>query len=156
MARNISRFEAELAKHEEPDWLAVIKELVSKTILKKRGNMVHPEDRRSKTTLREWKDLVRSCYNSYYPKDSRKIWCPTMQRYFYTGPYVKYSKTAHIVPHSFGYKNMGHTFGEPERGMELMWSSGKRIPKFSFLESSFDEGRWTMTGHPQDGGRPIE
>jgi hypothetical protein len=152
IARNIGKLQSELENHKEPDWPSVIMDLVSKTFLKDRQNKVHPEDRRSKTVHGEWKNLIRIFYNAYNPKDNTEIWCPITQRY--SGADLE-MKTAHIVPHSFGYKNIGHTFGEPEKGMELMWSSGNGLPMFASLEVIFDEGKWTMVGHPQE-GQPIE
>jgi len=152
IARNIGKLQSELENHKEPDWPSVIMDLLSKTFLKDRQNKVHPEDRRSKTAHGEWKELVRSFYNAYNLKGGTKIWCPIMQCYS-EGDLLM--KTAHIVPHSFGYRNIGHTFGEPEKGMELMWSSSNGLPMFGTLEVIFDEGKWTMVGHPQE-GRPIE
>jgi hypothetical protein len=151
IARNIGKFQSQLENHKEPDWPSVIMNLVSKTFLKDRHNKVDPEDRRSETEHGEWKELICSFYNAYNPKDSTKIWCPITQRY--SKDIVM--KTAHIVPHSFGYKNIGHTFGEPWNGMGLMWSYSNGLPMLGSLEAIFDEGRWTMIGHPQE-GRPIE
>jgi hypothetical protein len=64
IARNIGNIQSELENHKELDWPSVIMDLLSKTFLKDRQNKVYPEDRRSKTVHGEWKDLIRSFYQT--------------------------------------------------------------------------------------------
>jgi hypothetical protein len=153
LARNIRNFQSELEDHKEPDWPEVIMHLMSKVLLDDRMKKVHPEDRRDDITHRAWKKLVRDFYNCYCPDNRRKVWCAITQRYNSSSTQMK---TAHIVPHHFGYANMGYAFGEPGNGMSLMWSCGNGLPMLGSLEILFDQGKWTLLGHHQSGGKPIE
>jgi hypothetical protein len=56
-------------------------------------------------------------------------------------------KTANVIPYSFGYKDIDHTFRELEKGMELMWSSSNGLPMFGSFKVIFNEAKWTIVGH---------
>lgn len=50
-------------------------------------------------------------------------------------------RAAHLVPHHFGYAQVGCLFGEPNNGYEHVWSVRNRLHLDRAVEEAFDKGK---------------
>lgn len=63
--------------------------------------------------------------------------------------------TAHIVPHSIGYKNAGYLLGEPDNGIGIIWSVRNGMIMADMMERRVDDGGFILVPIPTDGNEPT-
>ena len=151
LSRNVTQMEGRLEGRNEPDWPAAYMELLVKTFKDDLQHKCHPIDQRDSKEHVPWKHAVRLYYNSLNHENKELVWCAILQKYYHSIT----MKTAHIVPHSIGYENVGHIFGDKTRGYNDMWAVGNGLPMLSNLETTFDMGMWTLVGERRQ-GQPTE
>lgn len=64
--------------------------------------------------------------------------------------------TARIVPHSLGFRNVGIIFGEPDNGIDLVWSARNGITMTSYLVTQFDKGDFVIVPAHTEPGKPQD
>ncbi|KAI9880842.1 MAG: hypothetical protein M1830_010437 [Pleopsidium flavum] len=104
---------------------------------------------RSEHQHNSWKMRLRDYYDAYDPSNPDYLWCPILQGY------DSNCVAAHIVPHSIGYRNAGYLFGEPDDGMDLIWSMKNGLIMASYLEKQFDRGAFILVPIPTQLNEPT-
>ena len=153
VARNEARLTHSLSQEEllnEPDMTAAYANLLP---------MIYkPHERPAGWEVRDehkhqaWKEDLRHHYNVYHPDDNELLWCPIMQQYRISDVRT----AAHIVPHSLGFRNVGILFGEPDNGIDLIWSARNGLTMASILEKQFDKGDFVLIPDSSDPTKPQE
>lgn len=77
----------------------------------------------------------------------KQYWCPVTKRWFAQG----YMRAAHLVPHHWGYNQVGCIFGEPNNGYSHVWSTRNGLHVQILVEMAFDKGQIVIV--PDDGQR---
>lgn len=75
----------------------------------------------------------------------KQYWCPVTKRWFAQG----YMRAAHLVPHHWGYNQVGCIFGEPNNGYNHVWSTRNGLHVQILVEMAFDKGQIVII--PYDG-----
>lgn len=122
----------------EPDWPAAYAELL--TNLYKQDERPAGWEARNEHTHSAWRLGLIEHYAAEDPENAKFLWCPIMREYKIS----EYRTAAHIVPHSIGYTNAGHLFGEPDEGSSLIWSFQNGIVMSKTLETQFDKGYFVL------------
>lgn len=50
-------------------------------------------------------------------------------------------RAAHLVPHHWGYNQVGCIFGDPNNGYNHVWSTRNGLHLYGFVEVAFDKGQ---------------
>ncbi|MCJ1484000.1 hypothetical protein MMC06_004168 [Schaereria dolodes] len=153
VARAGARIVQKLSQEEllkEPDMTAAYANLLSmiyKSVERPAGYEVRDQHKHT-----AWKEDIRYHYANYHPDDDELLWCPIMQRYAGSDCRI----VAHIVPHSLGFCNVGILFGEPDNGIDLIWSRQNGIAITSQLEKQFDKGDFILIPDSSEISKPQE
>lgn len=67
----------------------------------------------------------------------KKYWCPVAKRW--DSPTEM--RAAHLVPHHFGYAQVGCLFGEPKNGYDHVWNVRNGLHLDRAVEEAFDKGQ---------------
>ena len=136
-ARLLKGLDAEKERR-EPDCPAAYAELMKN--LYKSNERPAAWEARNEHKDSVWSPGLIECYNAEHPEEGILLWCPIMRRYIVDAAI----NAAQIVPHSIGYSNAGHLFGESNIGFDLIWSIRNGIIMTDALEKHFGKGDFVL------------